>query len=1271
MSVTLGLDIGSNSVGSAWIDTEQQIIQPGVSVFPAGVEDDDKKRGAPKNQKRRLARSQRRGIRRRATRKRELRLLLTEKGLLPADSEELAAIFSPSNRDEADRWNPWVLRRKALTHPVSPYEFGRILIHMNQRRGAVGIQVAIEDEDKKGKSEEAKEATKVKNAIGDLHAAMQDRQAETVGQFIADLMDERRNPIPSKDGKYYHDPVRNRLDSFEFHADRETIRHEFSTLWERQRSFDGPLAKLLTDALKLEFDNPAESAIRRHQGAIFGQRRTYWNTGTLGRCDLEPTDHRCSIADMYAQEFRVQETVNNLRIRARGEAYRPLEPKERELVIEALRKQKTASPTTIRIALGINKKQDKEFYTLNIEQADADRSVNTDWFYRTIVHDVFTEEAWLGMTEKQRDSVNRGILRFDPDKKEHVERLRRSAMKWWDLSPDAADKLIEACKKRPKIEKRLNLSRCAIRNLMPYMRKGLTVTEARREFAENPDNDATPLQRVRYAFNITDALRTLLAKLVGGESAKELLSYRTMTKADRHFMEKHPNQLPPAPMLANPVVRKAIHEVRRHVIAHMRRFGRKPDRIVIELTREAKQTAMVRNRILARNRTREKARKEIIEDFRLEGKSRNQQRAAVDRVFLCRQQCGACAYSGKPITERMAAEGTDLEIDHIVPMSRSQENGMDNKVLCFRETNRLKGNQTPKEWLSTGEFEQLEARLSHFEKPKPKKGDVFSKGAYVRKWENLHRDPEPLDKFANSQLTDTAYAATQVGDYLRDALYGDEDGSKRRIFFTKGKYTAMLRKDWQLFQSLPSPETDDKDEQRRRQEQEALGEKNRGDHRHHAIDAVVIALTGPEIIKDIARLAAEGEQYRERTGHWPRRDPLPPPKPWKSVKQFRRHVLSTLFGRFDSADEDGRKTDGVAEGGTALIVSHRPVKRKITGAFHEETAYGTVRGSKTLFTNRIRAEVLTPNHLRPPAPETDAQVIERLAAGFEDEGLSKRAACKKARTELEAKRFKHLMVDPPPGKSGIVRDRGLRMGIRACLKSHGLNPDNFTKKEIKEFVRPGEQGKLRMASGVPIKRVVLLRTHMAPVVIPRKCWDPAIGRYVRDPDPRTRRVYIGGNNHHVEIREKAKNGKWIGRLATTFEAAKRARADKKPAVNRLDESEDRFIMSLAEGETIKLRSPKMKHTSPAEVDCFVVVKLDRSVSKTGNERVAIVLKHHADARPASGKDPATGEKFPPAKLRETVSLSPGQLQRLCLQEDAPPYKIQASPLGEIRPLPND
>lgn len=1234
MTISLGLDIGSNSVGSAWIDTEAQVVDAGASIFPAGVEESDAKRGSPKGQIRRENRSQRRSIQRRASRKRRLRQRLTEAGLLPADLVQLGQLMHV---------NPWHLRREALVRELSPHEFGRVLLHLCQRRGAIGIETDPEDSDEGA----------VKAAIDHLRTEMIGRNVTTFGQFMADLYDQRSSGAGGNDDKRHSDPIRNRLDSFEFHADRSMIRCEFDKLWQKQSEFSGELVKLLRDDLKRELDNPTQNDTWRHRGFLFEQRRTYWDTGTLGRCDLEPTDQRCSLADMYAQEFRVLETANNIQIEEREKGKRPLTDEERANVISALRSQRTGSVATVRKALGIHRKADKELFSLNIER-DRERQINTDWFHREIALGAIGEAAWTRLTDARRDSINRAILKFQPGNTDHEARLRSGAADWWGLSEVGADNLVIAWRKREKLEKRLSLSRRAIQNLLPYLRRGLSLTEARQHFAENPESPATPEQRARYAFNITEKLTGLLRDLVGERETEALFARRSLTKADRHYLKKHTGLLPPAPVLSNPVVRKAIHEVRRHVIAHIRKHGCRPDRVIIELARETKQSEKVRNAILAANRKREKERKQIIEQFELAGEPLNQQQKATERVLLCRQQNGICPYShldqgeSRTITEEQAALGTDLETDHIVPRSRSQDNGFNNKVLCYRATNRGKGNQTPKEWLSPEQFERLCQRFEFWKKDK----------RLARKWENLTRDAPATEEFAASQLTDAAYAATQVGEYLESALYGGRTDGKRRIFFTKGYYTAMLRRDWGLVEERidtgwhgdaagESTKADTDDARAHDRVPARKGKKDRSDHRHHAIDAVVIALSDSQRVQQVARDAAWQAEHRERTGFTPPRPTMKPP--WGTKEAFRRQVLDAV----------GR-----------LVVSHRPVKRKLVGAFHEETHYGPVvkrdrrfatakqPGLDTLYTNRIRAEALTPNHLRVH------EAWDALSAKLEDAGLSRHQ-------KKQIRKQSALLPDLPPAKSGIVRDRELRDQIRKCLKRHGLDPDRFSKNEIKAVVRVS---KLCMKSGVPIKGVVLLRAINDPVVIPRKQLDPSTGKLEphMDPDdqskphPRTKRVYIGGNNHHIEICEDEKTGRWSGEVVDMFTAAKRVRPPKtadgsrresRPAVARSDKSGQRFVMSLAQGETIHMRHPETN-----EPGYFVVFKLDNPHT--------IHFTHHWDARPAAARQDEDGREIRGSK-REDISVPASKLKALGISPDQPPYKVRVSPLGEVTPLPHD
>jgi CRISPR-associated endonuclease Csn1 len=1327
MTISLGLDIGSNSVGSAWVDTEQQIVEMGVSIFPAGVDEQEDKRGAPKNQARRQARAQRRMIDRRARRKRRLVAFLVEHGLLPREPGELRKLFD---------LDPWPLRRNGVHKPLTPFEFGRVLVHMAQRRGAVGVTTDPEDP----------EEGKVKEGMDRLEKAMKEQGKTTVGEFIADRIEQLRQPIARAPDEqcsrrtvqhrrrqaersrqrgaplpepHYRSPVRNRQyrmpEEQQFFAGRELIRGEFHRIIGAQRSFrDSPLARLLTDDLVRQLDDPKQTDTWRHGGLLFGQRRTYWDTGTLGRCVLEPTERCVPIADRHASYFRVVETVNNLRVQQRGQEEQPLKSDERDKIIRLLRgplgmhqkgkhagkPKSTVSVTDIKQVLGINPRD--KTVKLNIE-ADEDREINTDWFYREIVHGAFSEDRWAALSDAQRESVNRALLKFDPDHAEDANKLHAGAMAWWGLDAAAANRLIQAWKERPKLEKRLNLSRRAILNLLPYM-EGF-----------DADNNRWPTQQEARKAH-AQLLRECFER--DGEIIHQLAAdrYATgalgLTTADRYYMrlEKHQIKhageivhdahgkplamLPPAPMLSNPVVRKAIHEVRRHLLAYLRKFRRKPDRVVIEMARITKQSERQRNLVLARNRHREKIRKDIIAEVlpaafgeaEAPKLSLNQQRAAVDRVVLAKQQGQMCPYCGLPgLTAKIAAQGQDVETDHIVPYSRCGDDGLNNKVLAHRTCNRGKGNQTPRAWWGAGFDERIRFAEKLFKDAEPEKGDYFTKRDYARKWYNFTREVREGEDFKNSQLTDTAYAARQVAAYLADALFDGRglpergDGHDRqRIFFTVGKITLTLRKDWQLFETL-KPQQTGLPGGLTAQEELHLAEKNRGDHREHAIDAVTIALTDPKIKTTLAGWAAQAAEYKEKYSRWPKRTPIP--TPWGTVDSFRRQILSKVY---------------VAAGSPAdarlLIVSHRPVKRRLVDAFHEETHYGPVVGplpshrtenAETLFTNRISVIRLTANHLRVP------EGWDELSTQLEIPTVPQHRK-RAIRRQLAA------MEDPSPAKSGIVRDRALRDRLRKCLRANGIDPDNFTAAQIKKVVA---DGKLAMASGVPIKGLVLMRTISEPVIIPRKRWDAPTGKMIPDmdpenpkqPHPRTKRIYIGGNNHHVEVRERQRKRQgatvteWIGEPTTNFDAAKRnaARLDalrkaglpssaklrrmtkqerqqlgpiisdicrRYSIVDRFDNDKGRFVMSLAEGEMIYARRWDSKAKVAVGVpDYFVVRKLDKS----GNS-CRIHFAPHWDARKASEQD--------------RWDVTPGDLRVCGPEPGAPPYKVRVDPLGNIRRL---
>jgi len=1169
----LGLDIGSNSVGSAWVDTDKKLLEMGVGVFPAGVEESETKRGAPKNQARRGHRSQRRSIERRADRKHKMRMFLAERVWIDPDEKKWMGL------------NPWILRRDGLNRKLSPYEFGRILLHLAQRRGAWWFDDAPEEtakdveenEEEKAAEAKDKEAKKIKGAIEQTKKEIGKSGARTFGELMAIKFEEQRK-IVGRENKQIGLPIRNRTTAsgegtYEFCADREMIWEEFDKLWNKQKSFGGDLAVQLTDECRKKLDDPSEDAAWRYKGILFGQRKTYWDIGTMGRCDLEPTDQKCSKADMYAQEFLVLETLNNIMITPPGELKRHLNDDERKKVLSLLKTEENVTESKVRKALGLHKGENKTLYTLSLEK-DPKRGLNTWWFYREIIAGAIGEAVWERISAEQKESINKAILKFDPIEEKDKETLAEGCRKWWGFNEKQTERFLEAWNKRPKVDDRVEYSRRAIKNLLPYMREGFTVNKARKRFCEDADNNATLEQRERYSF-------------YGGRA-----NHRT-----RQYLEKHPDLLPPAPEdISNPVVRKAIHEVRSHIQEWIRKFGCKPDRVVVELVREARQSAIVRNKQLAENRQREKDRKKIIEDYNLSQLTRTQQNRAVDRVRLCREQRNMCAYSGQTITESMAAKGDGLEIDHIIPESRGGNSYLSNLLLCFDGTNRGKVNKTPKEWLIDEDFRRLEQRLGHLKKENKVK------------WDNLHSDAPDIDKFTDSQLTDTAYASRQVAEWLRAVLYDGEKDRVRKVFTTKGRYTNWLRRDWQLFPDGTNAWTIEKD---------------RGDHRHHALDALVVALS-LEHLQPLAWALEKCEQAKAEGKAIPRREPLPPP--WGPVESFRKQVME----RYEK-----------------MIVSHRAVRRRLAGELHKDEHFGPISGDTEHFTKRIFAVELTPNHLR--VPKGWEELREKL------EQTTSKAEKRYILSQMLS------IEDAKPEKSGIVRDRWFREELRDCLRRNGFDPDSFgedkeSKKRFKELVK--SKG-LLLKSGVPVRRIMLLRTLGEPVEIKRKRFNVLTGKMEEDVDPQSERqrlrVYDSQNNHHIEIREN-KKGRWIGDVITNWKAALRVRPPKSSgeqpqlAVDRSNNEKGRFVMSLSIGEMVY-----MKHPETCKPDYFVVFKIDGTDT--------IHFTGHRDA----GRDKAT-EK---CTKREDIHLSPAQLQKLGVPPANQPQKVWVGPLGDVKVLNRD
>lgn len=386
--------------------------------------------------------------------------------------------------------------------------------------------------------------------------------------------------------------------------------------------------------------------------------------------------------------------------------------------------------------------------------------------------------------------------------------------------------------------------------------------------AEESDKLAKVELEDGYAAHSLKAIKKLIPHMEAGltyPSAKIAAGYGGVSGASEGV-----NFLPEPPQVRNPVVQKALYETRKVVDAIIREFG-KPDIIRVELARDAKLPKKVKDDIRKKNHDRRDENEGINEDLKKEFGLATPTREDRDKYRLWVECNRTSPYSGKAISEKQLFS-PDVQVEHILPWKRSLDNSYMNKTLCFQNENLEKGDRTPFEAWSHIEqkWGEIETRISHM--PLAKRRRFYM--------------TEIPEGFLDSQLTDTRYITKEVCGYL-EAL-----GVK--VQTNKGLFTSWLRYEWGLASDiLPRRKTDEK------------SGKDRSDHRHHAIDAIVIALTGPWMVHVMSRATSTNGRIR-----------IPNfPAPWQGFREEVKEAISNI------------------------IVSHRAT-RKIRGALHEETSYG-------------------------------------------------------------------------------------------------------------------------------------------------------------------------------------------------------------------------------------------------------------------------------------------------------------------------------------------
>jgi len=291
--------------------------------------------------------------------------------------------------------------------------------------------------------------------------------------------------------------------------------------------------------------------------------------------------------------------------------------------------------------------------------------------------------------------------------------------------------------------------------------------------------------------------------------------------------------------IKHPLVRHRLVLFRRLLKQFVSHYGQ-PDMIVAEAVRSLALGQKAKNELNKRNETFRKER----ENARDQLSSNNDfiSRKAIQRYRLWQEAKGRCPFCLQTIERTDLGHGADIE--HLVPRAIVDCNEFYNLTVAHVKCNReLKGERTP--LAAFGETPQWLDIKAHAEKTfSGRKLEIF-----------LSPNAEQLIE-QKVDLQHTAYIARvirHVSLIQLGWLNGEgrdptiDEGNKPSAAFqvTNGQLTSRLRKAWGLNQILHSLPAGKRWDELTKAEQNQFTEKNRGDLRHHALDAMVICCTLP------------------------------------------------------------------------------------------------------------------------------------------------------------------------------------------------------------------------------------------------------------------------------------------------------------------------------------------------------------------------------------------------------------------------------------------
>lgn len=848
MALRFAFDLGTASLG--WAVFELGAGARPASLVSCGVRifDDgrDPQTGESRASNRRLPRAMRRSRDRFVQRRNFVMAKLVETGLMPADRAERKAL---------EHLEPYRLRAEALNTALPLHHVGRALFHLNQRRGFKSNR----------KTDDPGERGKIASASARLETKM--AGFETLGAFLAARQADSdvRKRLPTR----IRPDNANKDELYEFYPTRDMLEDEFDLICQRQAEFNPGF--------------PGPHAIAELKQAIFHQRPL--REVHPGYCSFYPDEPRLARAHPLAEDWVFYQKINQLKAEDEDGYPVPISPSQRDEMIDRLKRGENLTWDRVRRALRMPGKSGR----INLEdggEKQIDGSALVKRFKGTKARPGPFFAAWDGFTQDQVLSVIAAYRISNTD-----EELLTA------LEPFALNSEQEELALRCSLpDGYIAVSERAAREIVAELKKEIipySEAASRAGLHHSDKRDGEVFDRLPY-YNEIDEMKRHLGYGTGDPNDPRDIRFGR---------------------IANPTVHIGLNQMRRVVNALIDRYGR-PDQIVLELSRELKQNRQQKldaGRMRDANRKANDKRREDLTTYGFfQDGDRRRTREALMRIRLWEElgppNTRFCPYSGKAITSLATLLSDDVEIEHILPLSRTLDDSMANKTVSFRQWNRLKRNLAPAE--ATQRFPEKfdQDEISARTKTMP----------HNKRWRFQADAMERFSKdkdFEARQLSETQHFGVVARHYLAKLNPANPEQKDMQVWVTTGRLTADLRRKWGLH----------------------LGSnrKNRDDHRHHALDACVVGVIDRGLIQRIAREAARDEQN-------------------EAVSRILADIEEPYEGYSDEVNAAVRE----------VIVSHRP-NHRAGGKLHEDGAYGLIadnienitRGEPSIGNAVIRREV--------------------------------------------------------------------------------------------------------------------------------------------------------------------------------------------------------------------------------------------------------------------------------------------------------------------------